>query len=127
MSISNDQFSKKLYNELKTADSNLIMSPFSLSVVMAMLSAGARGKTLQQIRKVFYFPSQTDLQLGYKKILPALKSTEQYTLEFANTAFLMKDRSVLPYFEVVMKRSFLASFQPVDFSNTKEAAGIINT
>ena len=40
---SNDQFSMKLYNLLKEKEGNLIMSPFSVSGVMAMVSAGAGG------------------------------------------------------------------------------------
>ena len=127
MVFSNDQFSKKLYNELKTGDTNLIVSPFSVSAVMAMLSAGARGKTLKLIRKCFFYPSQNDLQLGYQNTLPALSSTEDYTLEVANTIFLKKDRSVLPDFQAVLRRSFLSSFQSVDFSNSHAAAGVINT
>merc|ERR1712183_1145513 len=64
---SNDQFSKSFYDlVIKEEEGNLIMSPFSVSGVMAMVSAGARGKTLDQIMTGLSFPPPEKLQLGYK-------------------------------------------------------------
>jgi serine protease inhibitor len=82
---SNDQFSIKLCNLLKEKEGNLSMSPFSVSGVMAMVSAGAGGNTLDQIREGLSFPSSSSLQLGYQDAIPALRSTENFTLEAANT------------------------------------------
>eukprot|EP00091_Calanus_sinicus_P022757 TRINITY_DN7372_c0_g1_i4.p1 TRINITY_DN7372_c0_g1~~TRINITY_DN7372_c0_g1_i4.p1 ORF type:complete len:157 (+),score=22.83 TRINITY_DN7372_c0_g1_i4:68-538(+) len=53
---SNDKFSLKLYDLLKIKKGNLLMSPFSMSAVMAMVSEGARGETLSQIMNGFSFP-----------------------------------------------------------------------
>merc|ERR1711875_143361 len=50
---SNDQFSKSFYDLLRKEEGNLIMSPFSVSGVMAMVSAGARGNTLEAANTVF--------------------------------------------------------------------------
>merc|ERR1719186_1180970 len=85
VAASNEQFSTKLYDVLKKDEGNLIMSPFSVSSVMAMVSAGAGGNTLQQIRSGLSFPSPSSLQLGYKDTIPALRSTDNFTLEAANT------------------------------------------
>jgi len=63
---SNDQFSKSFYDLLRKEEGNLIMSPFSVSGVMAMVSAGARGNTLDQIMSGLSFPAPGTLQLGYK-------------------------------------------------------------
>jgi len=48
---SNVKLSTKLYDLLRRKYQNLVFSPFSISTVMAMLSAGARGETLHQINK----------------------------------------------------------------------------
>ena len=56
VSNGNDKFSTNLYQLLRKKQQNLIFSPFSISVVMAMLSAGAKGETLKQIKKVFFSP-----------------------------------------------------------------------
>ena len=38
MSESNDQFAKKLYNQIHSGEGNLVMSPFSVSAAMAMVN-----------------------------------------------------------------------------------------
>jgi len=112
---------------LKAEEGNLIMSPFSVSSVMAMVSAGAGGNTLQQIRSGLSFPSPSSLQLGYQDTIPALRSTDNFTLEAANTIFAMKDFSVLPQFQEMLHRSFHAGIQMVDFGDSHGAARMINS
>ena len=87
-SRSNDKFSLRLYDLLKNKEGNLLMSPFSVSAAMAMVSVGARGNTLTQIMKGFSFPTPSSLQLGYQDTLHALKPTKGFTLEAGNTAFV---------------------------------------
>ena len=122
---SNEGFAVKLYDVLRGEEGNIVMSPFSVSVVMAMVSAGAGGNTLQQIKTGLSFPSS--LQLGYQYIIPALRSTDNFTLEAANTVFAMKDSSVLTQFEDVLQKSFHASMQMVDFGDSNGAARMINS
>jgi len=126
VAASNELFSNKLYNVLKGEEGNLIMSPFSVSGVMAMVSAGAGGRTLQQIMSGLSFPSPVSLQLGYQDAIPALRSTDNFTLEAANSVFAMKDFSVLPIYQEVLHRSFHASIQTVDFADNHGAARMIN-
>eukprot|EP00092_Neocalanus_flemingeri_P069751 GFUD01085537.1.p1 GENE.GFUD01085537.1~~GFUD01085537.1.p1 ORF type:complete len:468 (+),score=155.40 GFUD01085537.1:327-1730(+) len=126
VAASNEQFSSKLYDVLKGEEGNLIMSPFSVSGVMAMVSAGAGGNTLQQIQSGLSFPSPSSLQLGYQDTIPALRSTDNFTLEAANTVFAMKDFSVLPQYQEMLHRSFHASIQAVDFGDKHGAAKMIN-
>merc|ERR1711970_1686451 len=113
-------------NLLKEEEGNLIISPFSVSAVLAMLSAGAQGSTLEQIRSGLSFPAQASLMLGYQDTIPALRSTQNFTLEAANTVFAMKDFSVLPEFQESLHRSFHASMQSLDFGDSQLAARMIN-
>ena len=122
----NDKFSMKLYDLLKNTEGNLIMSPFSVSAVMAMVSEGARGRTRKQIRKGMSFPNSNSLQLGYQETLPALKSTDNFTLEAANTAFVKKGYSVLQSFQDILENMFHSNFQSVSFENSQFAARKIN-
>ena len=127
IAASNEQFSTNLYNVLSDEEGNLVMSPISISAGMAMLSTGAEGKTLQQIKTGFFFPSYDTLQRGYEDIIPALRSTDNFTLEVANTVFVQKDFSVIPEFQQILNKSFHASIQMVDFmGDTQEAVKMIN-
>merc|ERR1712025_261447 len=52
--LGNDKLSSDLYCLMKEEYENFVFSPFSISTVMAMLSAGARGETLKQIKDVLF-------------------------------------------------------------------------
>ena len=43
-----NKFGRMLFKDLETAE-NLVFSPFSLSTALAMLTPGAKGKTLSQV------------------------------------------------------------------------------
>src|SRR3990172_5964501 len=45
----NAAFAFDLYQQLRTQDGNLIYSPYSISVALAMTYAGANGSTAQQM------------------------------------------------------------------------------
>ena len=126
VSRSNDKFSLRLYDLLKNKEGNMLMSPFSLSAVMAMLSVGAEGNTLTQIMKGVSFPNSSSLQIGYQNTLPALKSTQDFTLETANTAFVKNGSSLSSSFQDVLENIFQTSFQNVNFERNHLAARKIN-
>merc|ERR1719244_445726 len=123
---SNDKFSTKLYDLLRRQYQNLVFSPFSISTVMAMLSAGARGETLHQINKGFFFPPSPTLQAEYKSIIPSIRSTEDFTIEIANKVFVKKNFSILRNFQEILKNSFHSTIQSMNFEDSKAAANTIN-
>ena len=88
---SNAKFSPKLYDLLRKKYQNLVFSPLSISAVMAMLSTGARGKTLKQIEKGLFIPPSHTLQADYKNTIPAIRSTDDFTIEIANKVFVKKN------------------------------------
>ena len=69
----NNEFAFNLYNYLKNHENlgnkNIVYSPLSISLSMAMLSAGAKGETLDQINQSLHFnPNQTVLHPLYNKL-----------------------------------------------------------
>merc|ERR1719370_49451 len=73
---------------------------------MAMLDAGAKGKTQNQIKKGLFFPPSATLQAEYKIILPSITSTQDFTFETANKVFINRGFSLLDDFKEVMMNSF---------------------
>ena len=51
----NNAFAFDLYRSLQTQDGNLIYSPYSISLVLAMTYAGARGETESQMAHTLHF------------------------------------------------------------------------
>src|SRR5262245_1199347 len=61
VSRSNNRFALELYGQLRSKQGNLFLSPFSISSALAMTSAGARGKTLEEMQDALHLPEQKTL------------------------------------------------------------------
>lgn len=57
----NNHFALDLYQSLRSQDGNLIYSPYSISVALAMTYAGARGETESQMAQTLHFLPQDQL------------------------------------------------------------------
>ena len=57
---SNNEFVLKCYNKMKEEGKNLFFSPISISLCLAMLHAGAKGNTQEQIANSLNFKGQPD-------------------------------------------------------------------
>ena len=51
----NNAFALDLYHSLRAEDGNLILSPYSISLALAMTYAGARGETESQMADTLHF------------------------------------------------------------------------
>ena len=60
VAASNEQFSRRLYSKLleDMNEENLVISPWSISTVLTMLAAGARGKALLQLHRGLSLPEK---------------------------------------------------------------------
>src|SRR3712207_4148327 len=57
----NNRFGLELYARLRQGEGNLFLSPYSISAALAMTSAGARGRTLEQMASTLHLPEQGQL------------------------------------------------------------------
>jgi serine protease inhibitor len=51
----NNQFAFELYGALSESDGNLVFSPYSISLALAMVCAGADGDTATQMAEALHF------------------------------------------------------------------------
>lgn len=127
----NLNFLAKVYSFLlKSAgnENNMVVSPFSMSAVMAMALAGARGSTGGQMRSVFSFPDkEKDTIEGYKAILSGLGEAHDVTLDTANSLFVNQNYQILETYQAAMKEYFKASPMTLDFAKGEEARKVINS
>lgn len=122
----NTVFGGRLYQLLREEEGNIIMSPFSVSGVMAMVAAGAGGETAEQVRQGMAFPGQAELARGYRDAIPALRTNENFTLEAANSVFGQAGFAVLESFRRTLHENFHAAFQETDYKDAKASARLIN-
>jgi len=122
----NTVFGGRLYQQLKDEPGNIIMSPFSISGVMAMVAAGAGGDTLTQVQQGMTFPSSEELALGYKDAIPALRTNKNFTLEAANSIFAQSGFAIRDVYKETLHQHFHATIQETDYSDGKTSARLIN-
>lgn len=126
----NNAFALDLYQSLRTQEGNLILSPFSISLALAMTYAGARGETESQMAQVLRFAPQTqlhpafnalDLQLE-KKPINLDKDQEPLQLDIANAVWAEQTHSFQVEYLDVIAQNYGAGIQLADFINQFEPA-----
>src|SRR5262245_34019214 len=122
----NNRFAVELYRKLATRKGNLFFSPFSLSSALAMTSAGARGKTLDQMSRTLHLPPQKVLHPALGGLLDEVNGLGAgkpgYALHVANALWGQKGTRLRPDFLTVARSHYGAGLREVDFSRDPEAA-----
>lgn len=125
----NNAFAFELYRSLQTQDGNLIYSPYSISLALAMTYAGARGETESQMAQVLSFLAQDqhhpafnalDLQLAER----GKASSEDETplqLNIANAIWAEQTYPFLQSFLDTIASNYGAGVRLADFINQYEA------
>src|SRR3990172_7179948 len=84
LSDGNAQFAFDLYHAVRDGQENMVFSPYSISQALAMVSAGARGETGQQIADTLHFGlPQSDLHTAFADLNSQVASiSSDYEFEF---------------------------------------------
>jgi len=117
---SNSAFAFDLYQQLRSSEGNLFVSPYSISTALAMTYAGARGDTQKQMKKTLRFsldqeklhPAFAELQTG----LNELQEAGNFELNVANSLWPQHDYKFLDEYLSLTKRHYGVSITPVDYS-----------
>lgn len=122
----NNQFALDMYAELVAEDDskNIFFSPYSISTALAMTYEGARGKTADEMRSVFYFPeSQTEHRAASAAIYNKLNAPgANYTLRTANSLWVQEDFPLLDTYTNVVSNYYRGNVVNLDFINEAEAS-----
>ena len=87
----NTEFALELHQQLRQRPGNICYSPWSISTVLAMTSAGAQGRTLEQLNKTLHLPPAQLTHTGVAALLRQMKVQNGYELNAANAMFVGKD------------------------------------
>jgi serpin B len=119
----NTRFALSLYTRLRGGPGNLLFSPYSISTAVAMTSAGARGKTLEQMEAVLGLPRQDQLHpalayLGWQ-LTQKQRGVELHT---ANALWVQQELRFRPEFLGLMRTHHRTGLQLADFVFDAEQA-----
>merc|ERR1711992_486978 len=78
------------------------------------------------MKNTMHLPETERVRTGYRDVIPALRTNENFTLDTANTAFVMKDFQVLEEFKTALHENYHAGMSSVDFAENEKAARTIN-
>ncbi|XP_048265792.1 serine protease inhibitor 3/4-like [Bombus terrestris] len=124
-----NQFSSSFFQTVvRHNPGNLIISPLSASIALAMAACGARGNTEAQFRNVLHLPtSESVVTSGYQSLIDNLNSFKDNKLAVANKVFVAASLNLKPSYKNLTEVYFRSSSQLVNFAQSQEAANIINS
>ncbi|XP_015609138.1 alaserpin isoform X2 [Cephus cinctus] len=123
-SFSSDFF-KRLVQE---KSGNIICSPLSANIVLAMAAYGARGNTALQMRQTLRLSKEDATgQSGYDSLITTLNAVKNVDLRVANKIFIAKAFEVKPEYAAITKNTFHSECEKIDVSNSAAAAATINS
>lgn len=126
VAAANNQFTRNLYLQLAGDPANngrnIFFSPLSVSSVLALVYEGSRGNTADEIRSVFYFPTDTAaLQHGYAGINAAVNAKNaNYTLSTANALWAERNFTFQPAYIGTAAQFYSANATNLDFAGQPE-------
>lgn len=123
----NSAFALALYNTLREQEGNLFFSPYSISVALAMMYAGAKGETARKMEEVLRFQLPADqLHPAFNVLDLALSSRGQeggkFRLNIANAIWGQKGYGFLSNFLDTLAENYGAGMRAVDFIENPEAS-----
>lgn len=125
-----NKFGLEMFQKVRedSDDENIMISPLSISVALAMAYNGADGDTKAEMEETMKLNGLTadEINASYKMLISALQSLdEDVVFEIANAIFYTDIMEVKPDFLNVNKNVYEAEVERLDF-NSPEAVNTIN-
>jgi len=116
-------FGLDLWGQVRSRPGNLVVSPASISLALAMTWGGARGETATQMGSVMHFGSDADaLQAAAAHQLAAWNDPARtvYALRVANRLFGERSYRFEPDYLALTRDRYGAALEPMDFRGAAE-------
>ena len=138
LAVGNNTFALDLYQAVRGVQGNLFYSPYSISVALAMIYAGARGETEEQMAETLHYTlPQTRLHPAFNALDRELarrakdsgsESEEgaEFHLEIANAVWAQQGYTFLPEYLDLLARNYGAGIRLLDFEAPSQARQTIN-
>ncbi|KAE8277119.1 Antithrombin-III [Larimichthys crocea] len=134
LSKANGRFALSLYKQLalsKTPESNIFMSPISISTAFAMTKLGACNETLEQIMKVFEFDTikektSDQVHFFFAKLNCRLYRKKDETTELISANRLFGDKSLIfnETYQNISETVYGAKLLPLNFKENPDKARV---
>jgi len=130
----NNSFALDLYRALRETDRNLFYSPYSISLALGMVHAGARGETEQQMADTLRFGlpprrlhpafNSLDIELATRGEGAEGKDGEGFRLNIVNAIWGQEGYGFLAAFLDLLAENYGAGLRVLDFASAPEASRV---
>jgi serpin B len=122
------RFAARLYGVLRASSGNLLFSPTSIRMALAMGYAGARGATATELRDTLLLPDEKVARDGMATLLKRWDALphDKVALKVVNRLWGQQGRSFRDDFLGVLRDSYGAPFGILDFRRDVESTREIN-
>lgn len=119
-----------LFREIRKQPGNLVCSPFLTTQTLALASAGARGETSEEFRKVLHWSDEASAihsaAAAWQRQIAASLSTSRCELRAAYALWTDKSLTIQPEFRSIASKHYDGAWQSTDFSQPDLAVRGIN-
>lgn len=124
-----NQFAFDLYRHFQREQGNLFLSPLSISMALAMTSAGARGGTAEEMANVLRLGSEPGIHESYRELYESLNAGDRrFELAIANALWPQVGFPFKDEFLQLIAANYGSSSQALDFAADPEGAkDVINS
>jgi len=122
-----NQFAWEAYARLRQRPGNIGFSPFSLASGLAMVQAGARGQTAEQIGRVLHLPADSAsahraLGLLHRGLLSGDAGPRGVKLTSANSLWAAKGLGIFPEYLAMIQETYQSTVNEAPFADDPESA-----
>lgn len=121
------KFERKIFNVLSKEKSqeNLVFSPISIEVALALGYFATRGDTRQEIGDLLDLQAESSVvEECYDNLIDG--ASDKYNMSIVNKIWLRKSLEVRPSFQDIAKKSFNSEVSNVDFGDSSKVVVEIN-
>lgn len=125
---SNNALAFLIYENIKRTEENLVFSPYSLSIALGMVYAGADGSTQSQMARVLRYPLRAEsLGQSFALLNKSLskdpkKYSQDFVLNSANALWIQRGQPILPQFSKSIADDYRGIVKIADFTSHAEEA-----
>ncbi|MEM1031292.1 MAG: serpin family protein [Myxococcota bacterium] len=114
----------ELYRRAGRDEQNVVISPMSIQMALAMAYGGARGETATEMANVLGFGPDIHTQMGDRlgRYEAPSSDTRPFALEVANRVYTDRQLTLAPAFTTLTRDRYRAEAEAVDFRGAADAA-----
>ena len=117
-----NEFSFSIFSRINEQhpESNIFISPFSISTALSMTANGAKGETKEEMKEALALPHLTDAEMNqaYKDLVELLLGLDNtINLQIANSNWYRELYHIRPDFQDILLEYYEAEVKPADFDD----------